>query len=244
MQILLVKLIHTLAPSASLAPTTNSHAIHRETSAYGSLDSSTTYIANRDLHRVPDCYWTHLSPEAMRIYEKMYEACKRDDGKVDCKLWTWLNGKAADEDVDQTFAGQFNNRNPRPDLVADCWTRLGSQSDLLDKHHTLAVTYMIHLESMMHKESLPQEFGRAHISDRRRKIISNFGKWVNCHCRQCGRKWSYANSQNGMQRDVNSSRPCVVDQWMNARRLLKWRYPRGAEFEKDNRNEWFGRSSR
>ena len=59
--------------------------ITQGTSAYSRLDSTTTYIAKRDRHRVPDCYWTHLTPEAMRIYEIMYDACKNADGLVECK---------------------------------------------------------------------------------------------------------------------------------------------------------------
>jgi hypothetical protein len=138
------------------------------------------------------------------------------------------------------FVGQFTERNPERAIITECWTRLGPLSAPLDMHHILATTYMIHLESMMHREHLPQEHGRPFLSDRRREIIKHFGRWVDCHCK-CGRKWNYANSQNGMQRDVNSERKCVVDGWMKSRIAFKWRYPRGKEWEKDNRKEWFER---
>ncbi|EON62135.1 hypothetical protein W97_01354, partial [Coniosporium apollinis CBS 100218] len=193
------------AISHNPAERTNLRQPHNSSSEYYTLDSSSKYFANRTHHRIPDCYWTHLTPDGMRVYDLMYRACiehsESSDGTLDFK----------------TFAGQFTNRNPRPELIRECWSRLGTLNTQLDRNHVLAVIYMIHVESMLENEHLERIQGRSDLSDRRRKIINHFGEWVDCHC-QCGRKWNYANSEFGMQRDVNSKRKCEVDRWMRATR--------------------------
>jgi hypothetical protein len=118
------------------------------------------------------------------------------------------------------------------------WQRIDRPGNsVLPKNLTLAVLYMLHVESFIPNHE-PKPIGL-----NRRKILECYGNWVFCAC-GCSRKWNFANGPEGLRRDGSMTKECKVTKWKEAGTLRRklFMMQRGTttepEFLDQNRKNW------
>jgi hypothetical protein len=134
-----------------------------------------------------------------------------------------------------------NRQYPEPQLIREIWQRLGNIAERFSRNKTLAVIYMLHVETALN-EKIPTENGQPHIPKEQWEIIEHFGDWVDCGC-NCGLEWSWANGV-GLTKDTNKRRDCVFIRYSESPSILQWRpsISKGPEFYKYTRRKWYGKA--
>jgi hypothetical protein len=73
----------------------------------------------------------------------------------------------------------------------------------------MALLYTIHVACVSPNES-PDP-----TSPETQKALRSFGNWINCSC-QCGRRWNFANSMDGLRDDHRRVKECVPGAWKDS----------------------------
>ncbi|KAF4556230.1 Hypothetical protein D9617_1g081050 [Elsinoe fawcettii] len=127
------------------------------------------------LHPSPSKPWQHLKLKSFNIYEKIYESVRGPDDAVSF----------------DSFLSVIPPETSEPYLI---WKRLaGNQnSDEINNYRKsffLAVLYIVHVET-----AFPEIY--LGVDPIRRKMLSKFDFWVECHCKdKCGRQWNFVNER-------------------------------------------------
>jgi hypothetical protein len=108
--------------------------------------------------------------------------------------------KSAEHHIVEAFLQQFTLRRPSPELVAIVWERVDPHHKyLLPRSHTLALLYMLHVETYTDLTPVNQQRDRIMFTADRIHFIGCYGNWVNCSC-GCGRQWTFAIGEHGIWR--------------------------------------------
>ncbi len=114
-----------------------------------------------------------------------------------------------------SFLQQFNENRPAPRLIEKIWARtLRDQSNIRNssqnKHLTMAVLYMLHMET-----ALPP-FDAPIVDMDQRELLKRFAKWVPCKCaKNCGKEWNFING-TGLSRGGSAEQKCGVVSYLKS----------------------------
>ncbi len=157
------------------------------------------------------------------------------------------HGYSCPLDIDDSVVFDYSCQLSWPGIpsgkVQQCWTRLFTVYHRLNRHEILAVTYMVHLESVFKDHHLRFLNGQPILSEQELKIIRHFGNRVDCCC-GCGCQWTFANGKTGLQYVDGQTSECKVLEWMFAPALWGWALRNGSKWHEANKDAWLERRRR